>query len=319
MNCKMGSFFLFLFLSAVTLGWTNSGLAADILFQENFEDGNLAARGWYDNATPILSSVEHVANSAKSLQFHFAKGATIPDNGSTMRKKFLESDSVYISYYVKYSSNWVGSGVAYHPHEFYLLTNKDTAWVGPAFTRLTVYLEQNGGRPQIGIQDGVNVDKSNVGKDLTNVTEQRGVAGCNGDSDGYGNGDCYANGSDYWNGKMWKASSVLFSNTPGAYYKNDWHLVEAYVKLNSIVNGKGVKDGVLQYWFDGNPIMDYKNVVFRTGLNADMKFNQFIIGPYIGVGSPVDQTFWIDSLLVTTGRLADAQLPAPQNLRIISQ
>ena len=299
--------------ATLLLGLANQA-GAGTLFQENFEDGNFSARGWYDNTTPRLSSIEHIANSTKSLEFHFAKGAVLPDNGSTMRRQFQNSDSVYISYYVKYSSNWVGSGVSYHPHEFYLLTNKDTAWTGPSFTRLTLYLEENGGRPQIGIQDGVNVDKMNIGKNLVGISEKRGVAGCNGDSDGYGNGECYANGSDYWNGKMWKAPIVTFSSTQGPYYKNNWHLVEAYVKLNSIVNGIGAKDGVLQYWFDGTPVMDYKNVVFRTGSNADMQFNQFIIGPYIGVGSPVDQTFWIDNLIVATAPLA---VPAsPQNLKI---
>ncbi len=303
--------------SVLALGFASQGTAGT-LFQENFEDGSLSARGWYDNTTPILSSVEHVANSTKSLQFHFPKGSITPDNGKTMRKKFLESDSVYISYYVKYSSNWVGSGVSYHPHEFYLLTNKDTDWTGPSYTRLTLYLEQNGGKPQVGIQDGVNVDKSKIGTDLTTITENRSVAGCNGDSDGYGKGECYANGVNYWNGKMWKTSSVLFSDIQGPYYKNDWHLIETYVKLNSIINGKGIKDGVLQYWFDGKPIIDNKNVVFRTDLNPDMKFNQFIIGPYIGVGSPVDQTFWVDNLVVATDRSSNTQPSPPQNLKIVN-
>jgi hypothetical protein len=183
---------------------------------------------------------------------------------------------------------------------------------------MTVYVEENGGKPQVGLQDAVNIDTSNIGKNLTTITEKRSVGGCNGDSDGYGNGDCYANGSSYWNGKWWKSSNVLFSNTAGPYYKGDWHKVEVYIKLNSIVNGTGVKDGILQYWNDGNAVMNYNNVVFRTGLSPDIKFNQFIIGPYIGDGSPVDQTFWVDDLVVATGRNADVQLSPPQNLRIIS-
>jgi hypothetical protein len=32
-----------------------------------------------------------------------------------------------------------------------------------------------------------------------------------------------------------------------------------------------------------------------------MKFNQLIYGPYIGVGSPVNQTWWIDDLTVMDG------------------
>jgi hypothetical protein len=299
---------IFLF-TAICLGWASPGFTGTVLFQEDFEDANFQNRGWYDNTDPRLSSVERVANSTKSLEFYFAKGAIMPANGRAMRKKFQESDSVYIKYYVKYSANWEGSNVAYHPHEFYLLTNKDGDWTGPAYTRLTVYLEQNEGKALIAIQDGVNVDVANIGKDLTRVTEKRGVAGCNGDSDGYGKGDCYASGSTYRNGKDWKSSNIIFADAKGPNYKNDWHLVEAYVKLNSIVNGKAVKDGIVQYWFDGKPVLDYKNVVFRTGLHPDIKFNQFMIGPYIGVGSPVNQTFWLDNLVVATGRNGDDTIP----------
>jgi hypothetical protein len=309
------------FLIASLLVGFGSG-HAQILFSEDFEDSNFRARGWYDSANPRLSSTERVAGSTKSLEFRFRKGAIKPDSAAaidgqgTMRKKFQATDSVYIRFYVKYSANWVGSNVGYHPHEFYLLTNKDGDWTGPAFTSLTFYVEQNGGRPKFGFQDSVNIDKANIGRDLTGITEYRGVAGCNGDSDGHGKGDCYASGSNYRNGKLLKTSSVLFGDSPGPYYKNDWHLVEVYVKLNSIVSGKGVKDGVLQYWFDGQPVMDYRNVVLRTGRNADMKFNQFIIGPYIGVGSPVDQTFWVDNLVLATSRIGDSKPSPPRNLII---
>jgi hypothetical protein len=310
---------IFILASAIFLGWATPGFTGTILFQEGFEDGNFDNRGWYDNATPKLSSVEHAANSTKSLEFHFAKGAITPDNtGASMRKKFQETDSVYISYYVKHSASWVGSGVAYHPHLFYLLTNKDTDWTGPAYTHMTLYLEELAGKPQILIQDGANIDLSNIGKDLTSITEKRSVAGCNGDSDGYGNGDCYANGAVYWNGKtMWGSSDDLFSNTQGPFYKGDWHLVEAYVKMNSIVNGKAIKDGILQYWYDGKQILSNSNMVFRTGQYPDIKFNQLLIGPYIGVGSPVDQSMWIDNFILANG--VPAQLSPPQNLRIIGQ
>jgi hypothetical protein len=312
---------IFLLFSTISLAWANVGLA-DILFQENFEDSNFAGRGWYDNKSPLLSSVEHITGSTNSLQFHFAKGAVTPDNfAASMRRKFQATDSVYISYYIKHSSSWVGSNVAYHPHMFYFLTNKDGDWTGPSYTYMTAYIEENAGKSLVRIQDGMNIDRSNIGKDLTGITENRSVAGCNGDSDGYGAGECYPNGSDYWNGKQWKSSSVLFGNTQGPYYKNDWHLVEAYIKLNSIVNGKAAKDGIVQYWLDGNPILDHKNVVIRTGKNPDMMFNQILIGPYIGVGSPVDQSMWIDNLVVATtppGETTPAVIAPPQNLRIVN-
>jgi hypothetical protein len=78
----------------------------------------------------------------------------------------------------------------------------------------------------------------------------------------------------------------------------------------------------MRYWFDGNLVIDHSSVVLRTGAHPTMKFNQLFLGPYIGDGSPVDQTFWIDDLIVATARPAvppaGAVLPsAPTNLRIV--
>ena len=47
-----------------------------------------------------------------------------------------------------------------------------------------------------------------------------------------------------------------------------------------------------------------------------MKFNQFVIAPFIGDGSPIDQTFWIDNLTVATYPL-DLSPSTPDNLRIV--
>jgi hypothetical protein len=58
-----------------------------------------------------------------------------------------------------------------------------------------------------------------------------------------------------------------------------------------------------------------------------MAFNQFMAAPYIGDGSPVSQSFWVDNLLIATGRPATPPVPpggtaatppgAPSNVRII--
>ena len=284
----------------------------EVLFNERFEDANFSSRGWYDNTNLSISTTEHIAGSSGSAEFRFAQGGTAPVSGGAVRRKFTETDSIYVSYYVKYSSNWEGSNRTYHPHEFQILTNLDTDWTGPAYTYLTAYIEQNEGVPLLAIQDGKNIDESKIGLDLTGVTEQRAVAGCNGDSDGYGDGDCYSMGATHWNGKNWKAAQVYFQDSPGKYYKNDWHHVEAYFKLNSISDGIGMADGVIKYWYDGQIVIDHNNIMLRTGENPDMQFNQFIIGPWIGDGSPVDQTFWIDNLSVAT----DRPLPPPFDLDI---
>ena len=284
------------------------GTSPAILFTETFDNADFAVSGWYDNTNLQLSTSEHIVGSSSSAEFHFAQGSTTPASGGAIRKKFTDTDEVYVKYHVKYSSNWTGSNQNYHPHEFMLLTNVDTDWSNLAYTHLTAYIEQNEGIPLLAIQDGQNIDETKIGIDLTNITEYRAVAGCNGDSDGFGNGECYSIGTVHRNGKEWRAQNVFFQDTTGAYYKNDWHTVEAYFKLNTISGGKAVADGQLKYWFDGNLIINHNNVILRTGQHPDMKFNQFVIAPYIGDGSPVDQTFWVDNLSVSSKR----PLPPPK-------
>jgi hypothetical protein len=297
-----------------------------ILFQEQFEDSSFSSRGWYDGTGGTLSTAEKYAGN-RSLECRFAAGGTKCAGGTPSRHLFAASDSVYISFYIKHSANFVGSGKPYHPHMFLVMTTEDPAFVGPAYTHLTAYVEENAGTPWLLIQDGRNIDETRVGQDLTNVTEQRAVAGCNGDSDGHGLGDCYPVGSVHWNGKLWSAGARYFDDTPSSpRYKGNWHLVEAFFKLNTIVSGKGVKDGILRYWYDGNLILEHTNVVLRTGARPSMKFNQFQYAPWIGDGSPADQTFWIDDLTVATGRPTPPPTPPggsspppapPSNLRII--
>lgn len=274
-----------------------------VFFIETFDDSNLAARGWYDNTNLRFSDIEHIPGSQRSAEYRFLQGARTPQSGGGIRRLFPASDEVYLSYWVKYSTNWTGSNRPYHPHEFHFVTNKDDRWVGPAWTNLTTYIEQNEGRPLMGIQDGRNIDAARINQDLTAITENRAVAGCNGSSDRYPKGDCYNSGTEWRNGKSWKANRVVFTDTTGRYDKNEWHFIEAYFRLNRIVDGKGIADGIVRYWFDGQLMIDAPDVMLRTGRHADMKFNQFLIAPYIGDGSPVDQTMWVDDLTVASSRI----------------
>lgn len=288
-------FCLFSFVTSISFGQT-------ILFKETFEDDKLTSRGWYDNNNMKVTIAEHVPGSMSALEFRFLQGARTPTSGGGIRRKFPPGETVYLSYWVKYSANYTGSNKPYHPHEFLFITNIDGDYIGPAATHLTTYIEQNEGTPMMSIQDALNIDEARIGQDLTNITEQRAVAGCNGSSDKYGAGECYLSGTKHLNGKSWKASRIYFTDATGKYYKNDWHFIEAYFKLNSIVSGKGTADGVIQYWFDGELIIDAREAMLRTVQYSAMKFNQFLIAPYIGDGSPIEQVMWIDDLTVATGR-----------------
>jgi len=294
-------------MKALALGLAIAAPAAhaDTLIDERFDDADLAARGWYDLKGVSLSSTDF-SSAPSAMEFRFAPGALVPD-AAGMRRQFAETDSVYLSYRVTYADNWVGSGQPHHPHLFYLLTNADDAWTGPAETRLTVYAEAVGGRMKLSLQDSRNIDQNRIDQDLTGITENRSVAGCNGSADATA-GQCYKAGSGYRNVKEWNAPEVSFGDAPGANYKADWHQVEAFVRLNSVSDGKGIADGVLQLWVDGQLLIDRHDVLLRTGQHPDMKFNQLVLGPYIGDGSPIDQTFWIDDVVLATATPVAAEV-----------
>ncbi len=227
--------------------------AQSVLVAEGFEDTAFGARGWYDIINPQVTGAE-AAVGGSSLVMRFAEGAQFVD-GTVGRHLFEETDVVVLSYWVKYSANWVGSQVSSHPHEFYFLTNLDDAFVGPAGAVLEVLVEQN--------HNGVD-----------GMVPFVGVRGR----------------------RMW--ASAMFTDAPGPRYKGDWHFIEAEIRMNS---GVGVADGEVRYWMDGELLVDERDVVIRANAGEEgMRFNQLLIAPFIGVGSPVDQTMWIDDLRVAT-------------------
>jgi hypothetical protein len=294
--------------SATSAGFDVSATTGGtLLLQENFEDGNLASRGWYDNTTVLLSTVERVPGSNSSAQYRYLQGATGPTSGGAQRHKFTPSSSLYVSFYVKYSANWVGSAKPYHPHEFYALSNLDGDFDGPANNWLTIYLEhnyQNGGRPRMSMQDNkaINTSGGTLPNNLVSVTENRSTGGCNGVVESNIVWECYLDGSIWYNDKQ-LTGPVAFLPNSGAGYKSDWNFVEAYYQLNSIVGGIGQADGIMQYWFNGALLIDRRDIVYRTGARASLQFSQFIIKPYIGDGSPVDQSMFVDNFRLATARI----------------
>jgi hypothetical protein len=255
-----------------------------------------------------LSSNEYAptGGSSKSAEFHFPPGSSLPDSGAAIRKKFTAVDDFYAEFYVKYSSGWVGSGQGHHPHEIFVLTNIDGDYAGMANTHTTVYIEENALNPQLIVQDAKNINTAmgSLPNNLVGQTEIRSVAGCNGDSDGHGEGNCYQSSGIWYNNKHYDYGSPAIKD-------GEWHKVVAHFKLNSIQNGIAQADGELQYWLDDNLLINHNNVMIRTGQHPDMKFNQFVISPYIGAGSPIDQTMWLDNLKVST------DIQPPTNLRIV--
>lgn len=275
-----------------------------LLLQEDCEDNNLATRGWYDlNGQPFTTSAlagDH-AVGARGMLASFTQGGTKP-TWSAARRLISPATSFYLTYRRRVSSNYVGSGQAYHPHEFEFLTDQDgDDYQSPAINRLGIYMESNysnGEWPSFTWQDAANIDTNNIGVDLTGITENRAVAGCNGNSGAGSAGVCFNAGGGYQNGKTLKSASAAIS----AANKTNWHLWEWYFQLNTISGGVGQANGIAQCWVNGVLVLNYTNVLFRTNQRPNMKFNQLLWQPYIGDGSPAAQSIAYDDIKVYTYR-----------------
>ncbi len=267
-----------------------------ILFSESFEDTNLTSRGWYDNVSgQLLDDTESapVNGSSKSAIYHFTQNEVMPDSGAGVRHKFTATDEFYVEYWVKYSSGYQGSGSSSHPHEFFILSDKDADYNSPNYSFLQVKIEQSALKPRVIFRDDkhINISHGTPPIDLTGTTENRAVHGCNGEQDGNLT-DCYQSGN-WYNSKHFLYESPVISD-------NAWHKIKVRIKLNTVTASTTNADGIMQYWLDDVLLFDYNDLVMRTSATPDIKFNQFGIGPYIGAGSPVSQTMWLDELKVYT-------------------
>ena len=289
-----------LFLTLPSRGDTTAMPHRKLLFAETFEDQEWESRGWYDSPQMEITADQHIEGSAHAGVWHWEKAGDVKPRGGGARLSLPPVDNVVLTFHLKHSADWTWTGVPWHPHQLHFITTADHSYVGPAYTHLTFYVEAVNGVPRVAIQDGRNIDESQVGQNLVGITEARAVSGCNGDSDGYGEGDCYRAGDGHANGKFWEPGQVYFGDGPGPRDKADWHFVEVRLRLNRVVDGVGQRDGLLQYFFDHELIMDHRDLVFRTGQHPDMRIDQFLMAPYYGPGVPHPQTIWIDDLRIYT-------------------
>ncbi|MCC5906938.1 MAG: hypothetical protein JJU13_12060 [Balneolaceae bacterium] len=284
-----------------------SDYKGELLFAENFHNDDFASRGWYDVRSGAVLTTENPApGTSQVLECRYGEGDQRCAEGYPLRIKFDETESLYLSYWVRYSNSWEGSGVGYHPHEFHFATNLDTDYVGPANSHLTMYIEQVNLIPKIALQDSRNVDDNCILRnddsfegcdgDFSSYpfTENRSVAACNGLEGTLDNRDCFWNGSYWYSSRSWDAAEPAI--TPG-----EWQFVEAYLRMNDIEDGIGLVNGSIRYWIDGELLISSDNILFRTGANPEMAFDKFIFAPWIGVGSPAEQTMWIGDITVAKG------------------
>lgn len=280
-------------------------------FVESFTDANLAARGWYDGTVPIDVSANSPAGGGAMIG-DYGVGDARP--GGSMRLLFTPVDAVVLEYWVRYSPNWVGSGLATGPLEFMLVTTESSAFVGPGSTALTTLVAHTVtagiGIPMIRAQDGANIDGTNLGVDLSGITENRALHGCNGPntlvSPLTGTRQLVSDCVSTFNSTYWSTSAGV-SITDG-----QWHYITAEFHLNTINQGIGQYDGSILYKVDGQVLIDQRELMLRTGQYPAMQFNQLLFLPFMGgSGSPIAQTMWIDELSVSEAMSVLPPSPPP--------
>jgi len=274
-----------------------------VYWTESFETAAASGRGWIDDDVwPITSSGCYSGNC---LQIAFANAATKPTSLDSARKHIVEggTESLYVKYYQKFATNWVGSGQTYHPHLILIPSNLDwdaDPYHGPMLSYHELYIEPgnstDGLSPTFIIQDGENVNTSSgqLPNNLTATTESRDVGGCNGCLTGSTCGNstvCYYYDGDWCNGRTWR-------NDTNKFTLNTWQKVEVYFGMNTITSSVANADGIMWMKVDDVTVMSYTNVVYRTGANLTLNWEQFIIAPYIGDGSHQAQTMYLDELEV---------------------
>jgi hypothetical protein len=279
---------------------------AETLFVESFEDSRLHLRGWYDDVRS--ATIDRGGYRGNCLAWKWNPGDTTPTTAGIMRKVFKASDELYIKFYVKFGSSWRGSRESCG-HLVMIFCNLDSEYANPNWSYLNTYFEfvsDNQSpykiRPVFQIQDSrrINVSACEQGRppcDLTRITENRSVSGCNGtvgDPAPHG-GRCYFDGKNWLNERRWVLGNTHVD-------KEAWIKIEAYLKMNTASRGKGQANGDIAMWVNDLPVLNMHNVLFRTNRDADKKWAQLALAPYIGDGAQSQQMIWIDELEVSHKR-----------------
>lgn len=218
---------------------------AETLLTEDLDDLNLSSRGWFDGSPSsgvIDTSTKY--SGAGAMKWTWPSGSKTPAGMQTIRKDFTPSDELYTSFYWRFNSDWkTDTGLANWPHLIYILSDADDHWSGLARNVLDTYMEVEGLIPKLHIQDGENINTNPTPPwSNTGGTEDRAVAGCNGNIAGADVGTgvtCYQSGSIWMNIRWWDGMST--------FSLNSWQHVEVYLKMNSVSGGVGQSDGIMRH------------------------------------------------------------------------
>jgi hypothetical protein len=241
---------------------------AEVLVREDFEDGRLAERGWYDIARwgpqeslSIAAAPEVKPISGKAcLKIRYAKG----DTGGWMHVRLpKEVSEVYCRYYRLFPAGWEWPK-GYGPHDSIVFAG---SYGSPTDTDLSVYL-----------------DFWKTAETFVRVATARQQWG-------------YGGYADVLRKHGGVANRVAFNVArPDLVEPDNWHCVEYYARLSE----PGGTNGQLKLWVNGRLVCDLPELPLVDRDHAGIRFNHWMLGPYFHGGSHQEQWNYLDALVIAT-------------------
>jgi hypothetical protein len=238
-----------------------------ILFQEDFEDENLAARGFIDIAKwgegkslSIAGPPEVKANTGqRCLKIRYAQG----DTGGWLHRLFKGVPEVYCRYYRLFPAGWEWPK-GYGPHDTLLYAGRFNV---PTDTDLSIYL-----------------DFWKSADTLVRVATARQKWGYGGYGELLRKYGGVANQTPY---NVDPADKVQLGQ---------WHCVEFYARLSD----PGKENGCLRLWVNGKLVSELDGLPLVDEQHGGILFDRWMLGPYFHGGSHKEQWNYLDSLVVAT-------------------
>lgn len=240
---------------------------AEILFREDFEDEDLAARGFTDIAKwgegkslSIAGLPEVEANTGqRCLKIRYAPG----DTGGWMHRRFQGVREIYCRYYRLFPESWEWPE-GYGPHDTLLYAGRYNV---PTDTDLSIYL-----------------DFWKTADTFVRVATARQKWGYGGYGEVLRKVGGVANRTPY---NVDPADKVR----PGK-----WHCVEYYARLSD----PGAANGCLRLWVNGKLVSELDGIPLVDEKHGGILFDRWMLGPYFHGGSHKEQWNYLDSLVVAT-------------------
>lgn len=239
----------------------------EVLFQEDFENADLEARGWYDIAkwgadrSLSIAGPPEVAprTGTGCLKIRYAKG----DTGGWMHHRFRGVREAYCRYYRLFPEGWEWPK-GYGPHDTLFFAGSHGS---PTDTDLSIYL-----------------DFWKSADTFVRVATAR-------QKWGYGG---YSQVLRKYGGV---ANRVAFNVArPDKVELGKWHCVEYYARLSD----PGGENGCLKLWVNGKLVCDLDGLPLVDEKHGGILFDHWMLGPYFHGGSHKEQSNYLDGLVVAT-------------------